>query len=140
VVQADRISNAALLKPHENNQRADRYWAASLSNGNMLKVEHKQMEDIVVQVYPVDLEFLFSNSPFLDASDASYKAIQPLQEFVVKLDKEKSATEFQLPESYQTGNRLLVIDDGKKEWLHPLQSTKLGTTINSTSGIECFSL
>ena len=133
--QADQISNAALLKPHEVNQHADRFWSASLSKGNTLRVEHKQMEDIVVQIYPVDLEFLFSNAPFLGSNDASYKALRPLQEFVVKLDEEKSTTEFKLPESYQSGNRLLVIDDGEKEWLHPLQSTKLSTTINSASGM-----
>jgi len=133
--QADQISNAALLKPHEVNQHADRFWSASLSKGNTLRIEHKQMEDIVVQIYPVDLEFLFSNAPFLGSNDASYKALRPLQEFVVKLDEEKSTTEFKLPESYQSGNRLLVIDDGEKEWLHPLQSTKLSTTINSASGM-----
>ncbi len=133
--QADQISNTALLKPHEESQRADRFWSASLSSGNTLRIEHKQMVDIVVQVYPVDLEFLFSNAPFLSSNDASYKAIRPLQEFVVKLDKNKAVTEFKLPESYQSGNRLLVIDDGEKEWLHPLQSTKLSTTINSASGM-----
>ena len=133
--QANQIANNALLKPHENADSSSRSWAASLTKGNILRIEHKQMEDIVVQVYPVDLELLFSNSPFLDSSDTNYKAIRPLQELTIKLDKEETSTEFKLPEPYQTGNHLLVIDDGEKDWLHPLQSTKISTTVNTGSGL-----
>lgn len=133
--QADQIANAALLKPQEKSQQAEHSWSASLNSSNTLRIDHKQMKDVVVQVYPVDLEFLFSNSPFLSTHDANYKAIRPIQELIVKLDQQQPFTEFKLPDSYQTGNRLLVIDDGEKEWLHPLQSTQLSATINTGSGM-----
>ena len=79
------------------------------SEGQTVTVNYRNLEDVVVNYYEMDLEFLFSSKPFVSGDSGQFSYIRPNQSAVKKLPKDKTSLEFTVPKEYASKNVLVEI-------------------------------
>lgn len=79
------------------------------SEGQTVTVNYRNLEDVVVNYYEMDLEFLFSSKPFVSGDSGQFSYIRPNQSAVKKLPKDKSSLAFTVPKEYASKNVLVEI-------------------------------
>lgn len=73
-----------------------------------LKIDHANIKDCTVNYYPMDLELLFSNKPFVQEVGNKFTIIKPSKSTTIKLDGNKT-TESQIPDSLKGKNLILEV-------------------------------
>ncbi|HVR76601.1 MAG TPA: hypothetical protein VMT52_19890, partial [Planctomycetota bacterium] len=77
--------------------------------GGQVKVLHRNLEECRVSYYLMDLELLFSRSPFVGEHSGRFSSIRPNATQVVKLDPARAVHAFAVPESLVARNVLVEV-------------------------------
>ncbi len=115
--QLDEIEGKAPADPDEKdreglqNTLADREPSASLVVENrMVTVKYRNLSEVTVNYYPVDLEFLFSSNPFVTQGARQSGVIRPNRSEKVMLPADRTEYTFALPAAFQNANVLVELN------------------------------
>ena len=75
-------------------------------------LDHRNLESCEVSYYEMDIEFLFSTSPFVQQGSGSFAYICPNRLDTVRLDGAETETSFALPAEFQSSNVLVEVRAG----------------------------
>ncbi|MDB6070000.1 MAG: hypothetical protein JWL81_1171, partial [Verrucomicrobiales bacterium] len=72
-------------------------------------LDYRNLTEVTVNYYPMDLEFLFSANPFVGQDTARFRSIRPNQTERLTLAPDKTTHSFPLPAAWQNTNVLVEI-------------------------------
>jgi hypothetical protein len=75
-------------------------------------LQHKNLTAAEVSYYKMDIEFLFSTSPFVQQGSGSFRFIRPNRRDIVALAAEDKVTSFELPDEFRSSNVLVEVRAG----------------------------
>lgn len=75
-----------------------------------VRIAHRNMDEARVNIYPMDIELLFSRSPFVERYAERFSYIRPNYSEVISLTAGKTETTFELPVEYQGRNVLVEVE------------------------------
>ncbi|HWB04601.1 MAG TPA: hypothetical protein VG796_16350 [Verrucomicrobiales bacterium] len=78
----------------------------------MVKLDFRNLTEVTVNYYPMDLEFLFSANPFVTQDTSRFRMIRPNRSEKVMLPANTNSHVFALPAEYQSANVLVEITGG----------------------------
>jgi hypothetical protein len=80
-----------------------------------IHITYQNISHCQINYYPMDIELLFSRSPFVQKQTNEFMIIQPDETTTVSLPENETAYEFDLPEKYHNSNLIVEITaQGKK--------------------------
>ncbi|MGC6564209.1 MAG: hypothetical protein ACON38_01215 [Akkermansiaceae bacterium] len=123
-------------REQEQNAAADREPTLDLKiEGNKATLDHRNVAEVIVNYYEMDLEFLFSTNPFVSSGTSRFSIIRPNQSVTMKLPRDKKATTFEIPKQYQASNVIVeILGDGKKT-SQAVYANDLKTTLSESMGL-----
>jgi hypothetical protein len=77
-----------------------------------VNVEYRHLESCEVSYYRMDIEFLFSTSPFVQQGSGSFAYVEPNRRDVVALPPGGTDLTFALPSEFQSANVLVEVNAG----------------------------
>lgn len=86
---------------------ADEPVLAVRVDGGKVIVDHERIDAVELRFHRMDIEFLFSGSPFVRGDGGAFGLVRPNRAEVVALAADATRTEFELPESFRTANVLV---------------------------------
>ena len=97
-------------RDQQQQQRADSEAAFDLlvENGEV-RIRHRNLEQLQVNYYLMDLELLFSRNPFVQKHSGQFSLIQPNAKATVKLEDGKDVTTWSLPNEFRNRNVLVEV-------------------------------
>ncbi|MES2469646.1 MAG: hypothetical protein V4675_20250 [Verrucomicrobiota bacterium] len=114
--QLDEIDGKTPAAPRPEDRDATQDRLAAAEPQFALKVESKavildyrNLTEVTVNYYPMDLEFLFSANPFVGQDTSRFRSIRPNQTEHLTLAPGKNAHTFPLPAAWQNTNVLVEI-------------------------------
>ncbi|MEI6212093.1 MAG: hypothetical protein WCR06_10775, partial [bacterium] len=118
VAQADEISGAGskILDRDSREQTQDQLAATAPSldltlDGATLNVHYRNLAKCRVSYYPMDLELLYSRSPFVrDDLSGRFSLVKPARVEEIALPSGKDAVEIKLPDAFRSRNLLVEIE------------------------------
>jgi len=116
--QLDEIEGKAAAKPKDDDRDATQDRLAANEPAMNVKIENKtvtlnyrNLSEVTVNYYPMDLEFLFSANPFVTQDTSRFRMIRPNKSEKVMLPAGENHV-FALPAEYQSANVLVEITGG----------------------------
>jgi hypothetical protein len=103
--------------------------------GTKATLDHRNVEEVIVNYYEMDLEFLFSTNPFVSSGTSRFAIIQPNKSVKLKLAKGKKETSFQLPVEYQASNVIVEVLGGGKRTSKVVYANNLKATLSERMGL-----
>ena len=114
--QLDEIDGKtpAAARPKDRDATQDRLAAAEPQfalkvEGKAVILDYRNLTEVTVNYYPMDLEFLFSANPFVGQDTSRFRMIRPNQTERLTLPAGKTAHSFPLPAVWQNTNVLVEI-------------------------------
>ncbi len=114
--QLDEIDGKAPAAPRPEDRDAtqDRRAAAEPQfalkvEGKAVTLDYRNLTEVTVNYYPMDLEFLFSANPFVSQDTSRFRSIRPNQTERLTLAPDKTTHTFPLPAAWQNTNVLVEI-------------------------------
>lgn len=80
--------------------------------GKQVLLNHQNLDAVTVNYYVMDIELLFSRTPFVQEFGSEFSVIRPNMSQQIKLAKDETKTKFAIPENLQTSNVLVEIIGG----------------------------
>ena len=116
--QLDEIEGKVPVKPKDDDRDATQDRLAGKEPAINVKIENKtvtlnyrNLAEVTVNYYPMDLEFLFSANPFVTQDTSRFRMILPNKSEKVILPAGENHV-FALPKEYQSANVLVEITGG----------------------------
>jgi hypothetical protein len=78
----------------------------------MVKLDFRNLTEVTVNYYPMDLEFLFSANPFVTQDTSRFRMIRPNRTEKIMLPANTNTHIFALPAEYQSANVLVEVTGG----------------------------
>jgi hypothetical protein len=117
--QLDEIDGKAPAKAKEDDRDATQDRLAAKEPACNIRIENKtvaltyrNLTEVTVNYYPMDLEFLFSANPFVTQDTSRFRMIRPNRSEKVMLPAGQETHVFALPREYQSANVLVEITGG----------------------------
>ncbi len=111
LAQADEIKNGAAVAD-ENSIQAQPSLALE-EDGDSVAIHYSKLETCVVKYYPMDLELLFSRSPFAGNAGERFAMVRPMKTETVKLPRGKTVLKHKIANDFLSRNvRIEVEGDG----------------------------
>jgi hypothetical protein len=142
IAQADEIEGKG---PEViNNEDRDQLQAAQAAKestldlaveGTTVKLDYRNLAEVTVNYYEMDLEFLFSTNPFVSSGSGGFSIVRPNQSTTVKLPNGKTTHRFSLPDDYQAKNVLVEVIGGGKKRSRAVYANDLRTSLSENFGI-----
>ncbi len=82
--------------------------------GKKILVNYESITECEINYYLMDIEFLFSQNPFVQGYGKQFSYIMPNKSIKLKLDKNKKSKEFEILKEYQNSNILIEIKQKNK--------------------------
>jgi len=99
-----------------------------------LVIQYQNLEAATVNLYPMDIELLFSRNPFVQDESAKFSFIRPAFTEEVSLAADKTSDEFAIPEKYRNANLMAeVLAEGRRK-AHAVFANDLNTTVLENYG------
>ena len=103
--------------PHDRNQQQANLAASSPSiefkiDSEEIVLEHRNLENVVVHFYEMDVELLFSRNPFAGTFGGQFSSIQPNQSLSVDLAPDQRTDRIPLPKEFRNKNILVEVTGG----------------------------
>jgi hypothetical protein len=140
--QADEIEGQSPeVIDNENRDQLQAQEAAKQSSlalkveGTTVKLDYRNLAEVTVNYYEMDLEFLFSTNPFVSSGGGGFSIVRPNQSATIKLPKGKNAHSFALPADYQAKNVLVEVLGGGKKRSQAVYANELRTDLSENFGI-----
>jgi hypothetical protein len=80
--------------------------------GRTVRLTHQNLDQVTVGYYPMDVEVLFSSSPFVQGGAGAFSYVLPLRSDVVTLAADGTTTDFELPAEFRNSNVLIEVRAG----------------------------
>jgi len=77
--------------------------------GGEVILEHQNLDHVELNFYAMDIEFLFSTSPFVQQGSNSFSYIRPNRQEQLVLERTKQSTSMALPEEFRLANVLVEV-------------------------------
>ena len=117
--QLEEISGAKgrVIDPENREQRQAELAAKEAVfdfrvEGRNIVLNHRNLENVTINYYVMDIEFLFSRNPFVQEFSGEFGLIRPNLTKLQKLDPQVPATKLALPEAFADSNVLVEIVGG----------------------------
>ena len=117
--QLDEIDGKAPAKAPEDDRDATQDRLAAQAPAVNVKIENRtvavnfrNLTEVTVNYYPMDLEFLFSANPFVTQDTSQFRMIRPNRSEKIALPAGKDLHSFPLPAEYQSANVLVEVTGG----------------------------
>ena len=81
-------------------------------DGSSLKIEHRNTKNVVVNLYAVDLELLFSKTPFVREDLATMAMVEPTRSESIELDSGDGIRQFKLDDRLARQTLLVEVVSG----------------------------
>lgn len=102
-------------------------------NGREIEVAHRGVEDLTVNYYEMDLEFLFSSKPFVSGGSGQFSIVRPNVSVKQKVPDGDSFV-LTLPEKFESKNVLVEVSGGGKTDSVAVYSNQLKVRIAENYG------
>jgi hypothetical protein len=142
ITQADEIvGKGPEVTDQENRDQLQEQEAAREASlameveGTTVKLDYRNLAEVTVNYYEMDLEFLFSTNPFVSSGGGGFSVVQPNKSATVKLPKGKNVHSFALPADYQAKNVLVEVLGGGKKRSQAVYANELRTAVSENFGI-----
>ena len=96
-------------------------------DGTKVNLDFQNLDTVQVNYYEMDLEFLFSTTPFVSSDGGGFSIVKPNRTEVVKLPAGKQVHTFPLPNEYQAKNVLVEVVGGGKRRSQAVYANELRT-------------
>ena len=140
--QIKEIQGAGPEVIEEGNREQEQQLAATLEPSLNLEVEgvkatldFQNIQEVTINYYEMDLEFLFSTNPFVSSGTSRFAIIQPNKSMSMKLQGKKGDRVFQLPAEYQASNVIVEVIGGGKKTSAAVYANELKTTLSDSMGL-----
>ena len=91
---------------------SDSYFELT-SEGREAKVGYRNLDEVTVNFYEMDLEFLFSSQPFVSGGEGQFSYIKPNASVTMELPGKDGSVKIEMPEAFAKKNVLVeVVGDG----------------------------
>lgn len=104
-------------------------------DGTKVNLDFQNLDTVQVNYYEMDLEFLFSTTPFVSSDGGGFSIVKPNRTEVVKLPAGKQVHTFPLPNEYQAKNVLVEVVGGGKRRSQAVYANELRTILSENFGI-----
>ena len=142
IAQADEIDGKGTVVVDEENrdqlQAREAAKEATLDlevEGSTVKLAFRNLAEVTVNYYEMDLEFLFSTNPFVSSGSGGFSIVRPNMSAQLKLPKGKHEHNFTLPGEYQAKNVLVEVIGGGKKRAQAVFANELNTALSENFGI-----
>eukprot|EP01022_Parablepharisma_sp_SALTPOND_P009836 TRINITY_DN1405_c2_g1_i1.p1 TRINITY_DN1405_c2_g1~~TRINITY_DN1405_c2_g1_i1.p1 ORF type:complete len:2260 (-),score=324.93 TRINITY_DN1405_c2_g1_i1:695-7474(-) len=109
--------------------------------GKEIVLEHLNLPTVELEYYPIDMESLFSRTPFLNAGTEYFSYLYPSKTETIKLDPSQNATRVKVAKEYQDKNVVINVVGGKMQKLLKFFSAALRVYIQEKYGeLQCTDL
>ena len=78
-------------------------------DGGQIRLEHQNLETVELRYYEMDIEFLFSTSPFVQQGTSAFAYIKPNQTQLVTLDPDTTAHTLPIPAAFASSNLMVEV-------------------------------
>ncbi len=99
-----------------------------------IKVTARNVPEVTVSYYPMELEFLFSTAPFVSSDSSRFSLIQPAKVETLVMPAGTDVTEFALPKEFQNGNVLIEVRGSGKVVSKSYYANELDVTVSENYG------
>lgn len=118
------------INPLDRNQSQDQLAANQPTldlavNGRSVNIKYRNLTQVMVRYYLMDIELLFSHNPFVQQHQGQFSYIAPNAEQTVELQANQTAMELQLPEALQNQNVLVEVEGAGLRQSRPFYSNDL---------------
>jgi hypothetical protein len=120
--RAQQLAKAAAKEPG---------FAFTIDN-RTVQLTSQNLGEATVNIYPMDVELLFSRNPFALQADGQFSTIRPSKSLVVKVTGPKQAIE--LPAEYKTKNVLVEVTAAGKRQALPAYANAMTVTVIENFG------
>jgi hypothetical protein len=103
-------------------------------DGKAVALTYQNLESVRVNYYPMDVELLFSTSPFVQQSGGQFASIRPNATADVKLPKDQKSAKIPLPAEYANKNVLVEVTAAGKTRAVPYYATAMTVTLTENYG------
>lgn len=79
---------------------------------NVIVLHHARLTEATLSFYPIDLEMLFTRSPFAPAGDNLFAGLKPASSQVVRLDGDAASTEVPMPGEFLSAHVAIKVEAG----------------------------
>ena len=80
-----------------------------------IRIDYQNIEDVTINFYEMDLEFLFSSDPFVSSESGRFSMIRPNSTRRIELDEDKTEHVLALPAEYRSSNVLVEVSGGGRK-------------------------
>ena len=140
--QLDEIAGADPDVVEEGNREQEQQLAAAKepslkmrTEGTEVILEHRNLSEVTVNYYEMDLEFLFSTNPFVSSDSSRFDIIRPNLTRMVKLEKERETSGFELPADYRSSNLIVEVTGGGKRVSQAVYANDLRVSLAESMGL-----
>jgi len=140
--QIAEIEGSGPVVIEDGNREQEQQAAAAREPALDLKIEgvkatldYQNVDEVTVNYYEMDLEFLFSTNPFVSSGTSRFSIIRPNQSVTMKLPKGEKTKTFDLPKHYQASNVIVEVLGGGKKTSKAVYANNLKTTLSETMGL-----
>ncbi len=141
LAQLDEIDGKAPAKLKEDEREQQQNALAAVEPGFSFTVENKEvkmdwknLKEVMVNYYPMDLEFLFSTAPFVGQDTSRFQMIRPKASERLVLPAEKANHVFALPKEFHSSNVLVEITGGGKSVARAYYANELNVQVSESFG------
>ena len=99
-----------------------------------IRLKYHNVKDVVVNYYPMDLEFLFSTAPFVSSDTSRFRMITPNKTERVVLPADKETHTLPLPKEFFSSNVLVEITSAGKTSAHAYYANELNVVLSEAQG------
>lgn len=103
-------------------------------DGKEIVVDYNNIPEVVVKYYTIDLEILFSRTPFLTQNTEDFSYVQPRSTATITLDPKIKEYRFPIPSEYSAKNVVIEVSGGGMQKLVTYFSTSLKLLIFENYG------
>lgn len=142
VAQADEIAGGVTKVSDEGSrdQKQDALAAKEQAldlkvDGAKVTIDFQNLATVKVNYYEMDLEFLFSTTPFVSSDGGGFSIVKPNRSETILLPKTGRVHTFPLPADYQAKNVLVEVVGGGKRRSQAVYANELQTIVSENFGI-----
>lgn len=140
--QIAEIEGAAPNVIEDGNREQEQQAAAAREPSLDLKIEgsvatlnSRNVTEVTINYYEMDLEFLFSTNPFVSSGTSRFSVIRPNKSVTLNLPDGKTENSFELPEEYRASNVIVEVLGGGKIASKAVYANDLDTSLSETMGL-----
>lgn len=103
-------------------------------SGHTVTLNYQATNKVTVKIFKMDIELLFSNSPFVQQDLGNFAYVMPNAQFEVKLPEDATTHSFELPQEFANANIMCVISSGPATAVKPHYSHSLHVNVMENFG------